>query len=597
MGNDFEEMKNDSIQDATSLDSLFDAPVEGFEDGKAPSEFFYTVEEEVPDASGIDFGEEDAEPIDFEEVEEEEPKKKAPKKKKEKAPKGEKPKKKKTGLIIVAVLLVLALAAAAYFYFFGGKKFNVTFVSDGGAEIQTVKVREGSTVPLIEAPAKEGYVFVEWQLNGKKYDESSLVGSDLTLTAFYKKAMKVTFLNEDKSEFLVVEVAEGETVEKPEKDPEVKNKAFVTWMTEDNKVFSFSTPITKDITLIAKMKDYIKPTGLAYANPEYRIYVNEEKNLPAVVTPGNTTETVMYESSDPTIFTVDNKGMVKGRKEGTATLTAKVEGLVATTTIVVQEKPVVGISIQEGAEVRIGKGKTMALHAVIDPDDATHKEVTWTSSDNTIATVDKNGVLKGVKKGKCVVTVTAHNGVSYNTQVEVYVPVERVELSYSGSSLYMYYGSGSLTVTATIYPSDADVQTVEWSLPPNAGERAMFNLSSSGNTIVVSAGEGSIYSGAAYHISASADGVTCSNPIDVYAEPLIAVQYPYDDTAFTANVGEEFTLAFNMEGTISVSNGDIFSVCNIGTSSVTMNAASAGETSVSITTNAGQTKYVTISFQ
>ena len=65
-------------------------------------------------------------------------------------------------------------------------------------------------------------------------------------------------------------------------------------MTEDNKVFSFSTPITKDITLIAKMKDYIKPTGLAYANPEYRIYVNEEKNLPAVVTPGNTTETVMY---------------------------------------------------------------------------------------------------------------------------------------------------------------------------------------------------------------------------------------------------------------------------------------------------------------
>ncbi len=555
MGNDFEEMKNDSIQDATSLDSLFDAPVEGFEDGKAPSEFFYTVEEEVPDASGIDFGEEDAEPIDFEEVEEEEPKKKAPKKKKEKAPKGEKPKKKKTGLIIVAVLLVLALAAAAYFYFFGGKKFNVTFVSDGGAEIQTVKVREGSTVPLIEAPAKEGYVFVEWQLNGKKYDESSLVGSDLTLTAFYKKAMKVTFLNEDKSEFLVVEVAEGETVEKPEKDPEVKNKAFVTWMTEDNKVFSFSTPITKDITLIAKMKDYIKPTGLAYANPEYRIYVNEEKNLPAVVTPGNTTETVMYESSDPTIFTVDNKGMVKGRKEGTATLTAKVEGLVATTTIVVQEKPVVGISIQEGAEVRIGKGKTMALHAVIDPDDATHKEVTWTSSDNTIATVDKNGVLKGVKKGKCFVTVTAHNGVSYNTQVEVYVAVDKVEIKIeSGSQVIAGNGNSTVTIRATITPSDADVQTVKWYYMAG-GEIMYFTPSESGNTLTITANSFEQTGLQQVNVSAEADGVQCSSPITIYIEPRLNGGYYVDgmpaDTG-GATVGASIMFSVNSEGAISI---------------------------------------------
>ena len=592
---DLDNVNNEGIQDATSLDSLFDAPVDDFKEGEAPTEFYYTVED-VSDASGIDYGEEDAVEIDYDE-EEEQPKKKKKEKKTKAAKEGE-PKKKKTGLIIVAGLLVLALLAAAYFYFFGGKKYNVTFVTDSGTEIETIKVREGSTVPLIEAPKREGLVFVEWQLNGKKYDESSLVGSDLTLTAFYKKAIKVTFLNEDGSEFLVVEVAEGEPVEKPEKDPEVKNKAFVTWMTEDNKVYSFSTPITKETTLIAKMKDYIKPTGLAYANPEYRIYVNEEKNLPAVVTPGNTTETVMYESSDPTIFTVDNKGVVKGRKEGTATLTAKVEGLVASTTIVVQEKPVVGISIQEGSEVRIGKGKTMALHAVIDPTDATHQEVTWTTSDSTIATIDKNGNLKGIKKGKCVITVTAHNGVSSTTQVEVYVPVQKIELSYSGSSMYMYYGGGSMTITATIIPSDADVQTVEWSLPPNAGERSMFNISTSnnGNTITITAGEGSTYSGAVYHVSASADGVQCTNPIDIYAEPLLAVQYPYDDTSFSANVGEAFTLAFNMDGNISVSNGDILSTCDIGTSSVTMTAVSEGSVTVAMTTNAGQTKYVEIYF-
>ena len=63
-------------------------------------------------------------------------------------------------------------------------------------------------------------------------------------------------------------------------------------------------------------------------------------------------EKVTYSSSDTEVFTVDENGYVKGVKEGTAVLTAKVEDLVATTTIIVEEKPVTGLSIQEGMSIK-----------------------------------------------------------------------------------------------------------------------------------------------------------------------------------------------------------------------------------------------------
>ena len=580
MDNEFE--KNNSFaEDATSLDSLFDAPVDG-PSGSNDGEFYYS-KLNGGDSTAIDYDDEIDEG--------------AAKKKKAKKTKAAKPKKKRTGLVIVAVLLVLALLAAAYF-FFGGKKFSVSFLDEDGTVLETVKVKEGKTVELIEAPKKEGLIFIEWQLNGKAYDPTSLVGSDLQLKAFYKKAMKVTFLNEDGTEFLVMEVGEGEILERPEKEPEAKNKAFVTWLTEDGKVFSFLNPITEDVTLKAKMKDYIKPVGLAYANPEYRIYVNEEKDLPAVVTPGNTTETVMYESSDTKIFTVDSRGRVKGLKAGSATLTAKVEGLVATTTITVEEKPVVGLTIQEGSSIKVGKGKKVTLHPVIDPEDATHKEVTFVSSNDTIARVSSDGVVTGVKKGKCKITATSHNGITYEVEVEVYVAVERVELNVtSGSLVIAGSGNSSVTISATIYPDDADVKTVKWYYMAG-GEIMYFTPTENGNTLTITASNFEQSSLQQLNISAEADGVQCSNPMTVYIEPRLTSGYYVDGQPAdvgSATVGSSITFSLNIEGTIAISDPTaVLSDVNVYGTGFTATAANPGSVTVSVTTRGGQYYDMTI---
>ena len=67
------------------------------------------------------------------------------------------------------------------------KMYVVKFVTDGGSEIGEELIKENEKVVKPMNPKKNGYIFVEWQLNGKKYDFNSLVSNDITLKAVWKK--------------------------------------------------------------------------------------------------------------------------------------------------------------------------------------------------------------------------------------------------------------------------------------------------------------------------------------------------------------------------------------------------------------------------
>ena len=60
------------------------------------------------------------------------------------------------------------------------KMYVVKFVTDGGSEIGEELIKENEKVVKPMNPKKNGYIFVEWQLNGKKYDFNSLVSNDIT---------------------------------------------------------------------------------------------------------------------------------------------------------------------------------------------------------------------------------------------------------------------------------------------------------------------------------------------------------------------------------------------------------------------------------
>lgn len=173
-------------------------------------------------------------------------------------------------------------------------------------------------------------------------------------------------------------------------------------------------------------------------------------NLDAKATPEDATGiTVTYESSDPSIVKVDETGLVtavaNGEADITTTLTqvndmatgetATAENstqkeplvLTATTHVVVTTK-VEAITL-DNTEGILTVGNTHKINASVTPENATDLTVTWTSSDNNIATVDADGNVKAVAVGNATITASAGN-----VSAEYALTVNNITCSYCGGT-------------------------------------------------------------------------------------------------------------------------------------------------------------------
>ena len=150
----------------------------------------------------------------------------------------------------------------------------------------------------------------------------------------------------------------------------------------------------------------------------------DSQSLTATVSPSNATDpTVSWSTSDASVATVD-AGTVTAVKPGSATITARAGDKSATcdVTVVARVYPVVSVSL-DPTEKTIKVGDNFNLTFTIQPENATNKEVTWSSSAPTIASVE-NGVVTGVAPGEAVITVTTVDGSHTATcAVKVTAPV------------------------------------------------------------------------------------------------------------------------------------------------------------------------------
>lgn len=114
---------------------------------------------------------------------------------------------------------------------------------------------------------------------------------------------------------------------------------------------------------------------------------------------------VTWTSSDESVATIEN-GVIKANSPGIAKITASVNGMSSTCSVRVKEISVTKVSLDITSK-QITAGETFTLHATVTPSNATYADVTWTSSDEDIATVE-NGVVTGKAQG--TVTITAKAG-------------------------------------------------------------------------------------------------------------------------------------------------------------------------------------------
>ena len=165
------------------------------------------------------------------------------------------------------------------------------------------------------------------------------------------------------------------------------------------------------VSACKKDEQEVHVTGVSVSPATLSLVEGTSDQLRATVTPSDAAnKSVSWTSSATAIATVDNTGKVTAVSAGTATITVKTAdgGKTATCAVTVTTKviPVTGISIEEGATAEVEEGKTVALTAKVQPDNATDKTVTWTSSNKAIATV-ADGVVTGVAAGQAVITAKA----------------------------------------------------------------------------------------------------------------------------------------------------------------------------------------------
>lgn len=197
-------------------------------------------------------------------------------------------------------------------------------------------------------------------------------------------------------------------------------------------------------------------TSIKLDTSSLNLTVGESSTLKAITDPTEASSGVIWTSSNTNVATVSN-GSVQAVGKGIATITAKTSnGKTATCTVTVSVA-VTGISLNNNT-LKMNKGETSVLTATITPSDAGNKTITWTSSNNAVATVS-NGEITAKSAGTTTITAKTNNGKTATCVVTVVVPESEVTLN--KTAVIMTEGK-SVTITATVLPSDATDKTVTW---------------------------------------------------------------------------------------------------------------------------------------
>ena len=185
-----------------------------------------------------------------------------------------------------------------------------------------------------------------------------------------------------------------------------------------------------------KVIDPYKPTKIAFsAGKTVKMNIDQTLQLDTTLTPSTAKATLKWKSSKTKVATVDATGKVTPVAEGKTKITVTTHNkkkATITVTVVDPYKPT-GLKLSQGKAITMTAGDTLQLTPVLAP--ATAKAtLTWKSSKAKVVTVDGNGKLTAVGKGKAKITVQAANNKKAKTTITVTVvegqaPVDGKDLS------------------------------------------------------------------------------------------------------------------------------------------------------------------------
>ena len=281
----------------------------------------------------------------------------------------------------------------------------------------------------------------------------------------------------------------------------------ITWTSSDENVasvdqnglvtgISYGTAIITASTNTGKIarctvRVGVEPTDIKFYGDKtsIKVVLNNTRTLVPIVLPENAIDkTVTWESSDPSIATVQN-GVISGVGLGKTTITATtINGLTATCEVeVVVHEESISIVKKNGedlTELSFYENKTVTVYTAATPSNAYYTPVTWTSSNPSVATVNENGEITSIKGGTTTITATSLHGKTDSIVVNVKV-MESVTLD--RDTIKMNEGN-SRTIQATVSPEDATYKSVEWS----SSDTSVATVDANGKVLGVGPGTATI---------------------------------------------------------------------------------------------------------
>ena len=205
----------------------------------------------------------------------------------------------------------------------------------------------------------------------------------------------------------------------------------------------------------------IKPTKVTLNKKTTSIPINSTEQLIPTISPSNATnQNVTWKSSSTKIATVDSEGNIKGIKKGKATITVKTVDnrktakCIVTVTDIPQIVNVTGITLNK-INTTIDMESNEQLIATISPLNATNKNITWESSNSEIAKIDQNGILKGSKIGKTIITATTVDG-KKTASCEVIVHDQIINFNDKILSMFIIWSIPNKPNNSEIYKSEVN---------------------------------------------------------------------------------------------------------------------------------------------
>ena len=284
-----------------------------------------------------------------------------------------------------------------------------------------------------------------------------------------------------------------------------------------------------------------------------RMYVGATQTMTAEITPDDAdNKKITWSSSDETKATVSDKGLVTAKASGSVTITATAaSGVTGSYTLQIADIEVTDIVLNI-EEVTLTVGGTQQVTVDYVPGNATNKGLTWSSSDESIATVTSDGLIEAVGDGTTTILATTKNNITKVITVNVEAEVIAVEsILVTPASLSMVIG-GTQELSAEVQPSNATNKNVAWS----SSDPSIVTVSTTG--VVTAIGQGNAV------ITASSGNVTKEVNVTVDYQAITSASFSQESVSLAINQTADLLKLLVLNPTSVTTQSIVWSVSGTG---------------------------------